>query len=45
MSTLGEGSYGVVWKAKHKKSGAIYAIKEIKKKSLKTQNLLNHVRT
>lgn len=45
LSTLGEGSYGTVWKGKHKKTGAIYAIKEIKKKSLKTQNLLNHVRT
>ena len=45
IKTLGEGSYGIVWKARHKKSGDIYAIKEIKKRTLKTQNLLDHGRT
>jgi serine/threonine protein kinase len=34
LATLGQGSYGTVWKGKHKKTGAIYAIKEIKKKSI-----------
>ncbi len=27
LGTLGQGSYGVVWKGKHKKTGMIYAIK------------------
>lgn len=45
LSTLGQGSYGFVWKGRHKKTGAIYAIKEIKKNTLNSEKLLNHVKT
>lgn len=45
QSNLGQGSYGLVWKARHKKTGAIYAIKEIKKKTLTSQKMIEHVRT
>lgn len=45
MSKLGSGSFGTVHEAKHKKTGKVYAIKEIKKSSLDSKKLLEHTRT
>lgn len=39
MNTIGRGTFGVVNIAKHKKSGALVAIKQISKNKLKTQDL------
>ena len=35
IKKIGEGSYGVVWKVKHKKTNLIRAMKKIKKKIIK----------
>jgi serine/threonine protein kinase len=40
IKVLGKGSFGQVWQARHKKTGKIYAIKEIKKKSVNSSKLL-----
>jgi serine/threonine protein kinase len=45
LSKLGNGSFGTVYEAKHKKTNKVYAIKEIKKSALDSKKLLEHVRT
>jgi serine/threonine protein kinase len=45
LATLGQGSYGTVWKGRHRKTGAVYAIKEITKKTIGSQKMVEHVRT
>ncbi len=40
IKTLGKGSFGLVWQARHKKTGKTYAIKEIKKKAINSPKLL-----
>lgn len=42
---MGSGSFGTVSKAVHRKTGKVYAIKEIKKAALDSQKLLEHAKT
>jgi len=45
LADLGQGAFGLVWKMVHKKSGAIYAIKQMDKKRLKLSGMIEQVKT
>ena len=40
---IGKGGFGEVWKVNHKKTGDVYVIKVLDKKSLKAQNLISQL--
>lgn len=44
IELLGQGSFGRVKKMKHKKTGKVYAIKEIDKKEIKARKMVDQVR-
>ena len=45
ISELGKGSFGVVYKVMHKKTKRVYAIKQIRKKTLNNPKLVEQVKT
>ena len=44
MSGLGAGAFGRVFKVRHAKSKTIFAIKQISKKLIKSQNMINQIK-
>ena len=43
LNSLGKGSYGFVFKARHRKSGEIHAVKIIKVQSVKIEDVFKEI--
>eukprot|EP01104_Vermistella_antarctica_P015342 TRINITY_DN5016_c0_g1_i2.p1 TRINITY_DN5016_c0_g1~~TRINITY_DN5016_c0_g1_i2.p1 ORF type:complete len:431 (-),score=89.97 TRINITY_DN5016_c0_g1_i2:121-1413(-) len=42
MSVIGKGAFGKVWLAQHKATGIVYAVKELQKKNIVKNSLVEH---